>query len=149
MPQVASLGTATITVEVGASSDSGTINVIAPALPQLQAGNGSEPVTAFTFGGIDVTMSSKVGDIFLLFWSPNAIPSTMPGVVSLEIGNNFAQLFHVNNYTIPAKAWDLVHLPLGAVPPLTTFYLEGVVIRAGGLAYPLDTSNKQQCQVLF
>jgi hypothetical protein len=149
MPQVASLGTATISVEVGASSDSGTINVIAPALPQLQAGNGSEPVSAFTAGGIDVTMSSQVGDLFLLFWSPSAIASTLPGIVSFEIGNNFAQLFHVGNYTIPAKAWDLVHLPLGSAPPLTAFHLEGVVIRASGLVYPVDTSNKQHCQILF
>jgi len=149
MPQVASLGSKTVTVKQGGDSDSGSINVVAPALPKLQAGNGDEPVTAFSLGGMDVTMSSQVGDMFLLFWSPSDQPSTLPGVVDLEIGNNFASIFQVGTWTIPAKGWDLQHLSLAGAPPVTTYYLEGVVIRAGGLAYPVDTSNRQECQVLF
>jgi hypothetical protein len=149
MPQVAMLGPATVKVIQAGLSDTATINVVAPALPKLQVGNGDEPVTAFSFGGMDVAMSSQVGDLFLMFWSPSGVPSVLPGIVAFEMGNNFAAIWEGGTHAIPAEAWKTIHVPLGGVPPLTTLFLEGVVIRAGGLALPVDTSNRQECLVLF
>ena len=150
MPQVDNLGVVNVKLTEGALSDTAQMTVVEPALPQLQAGNGDQPVTTFSFSGIDVTMSSQVNDLFLLFWSPSGSPSTLPGFVDLEIGSGFASLFSVANFTIDStQAWNTVNLPLVGVPPLTTFFLEGTVIRAGGLAFPVDSSNRQECQVLF
>jgi hypothetical protein len=140
----------TVKVADALGSDTGQITVVAPALPKLQASHGDEPVTALSVAGIDLWMSSLPNDLFLLFWSPSGAPSTLPGVVSLEIGNAFAALFGAGSYTIDAaKAWNQVHVNLGGVPPLTTFFLEGVAIRATGFVYPLDTSNRQECLVLI
>jgi hypothetical protein len=94
-------------------------------------------------------MSSQVGDLFLMFWSPSGVPSVLPGIVAFEMGNNFAAIWEGGTHAIPAEAWKTIHVPLGGVPPLTTLFLEGVVIRAGGLALPVDTSNRQECLVLF
>jgi hypothetical protein len=78
------------------------------------------------------------------------VASTLPGVVSLELGNAFSQLFGAGVFTVnPTQAWNKVHFSLGAVLPFTTFFLEGVVVRASGLVYPLDTSNRQECVLLF
>ena len=150
MPQVDNLGAVNIKVADASGSDTAPITVTAPALPQLQAGTGDQPVTALTVSGLDVTLSSLPNDLFFLFWSPSGLPSTLPGIVSLEIGNGFAQLFGAGNFTVnPTQAWNKIHVSLAGVPPVTTFFLEGVVVRATGLVYPLATSNRQECLVLF
>jgi hypothetical protein len=150
MPQVDNLGAVNVQVADVSGSDTAPITVTAPALPQLQAGTGDQPVTALTVAGLDVTLSSLPNDLFLLFWSPSGLPSTMAGVVSLEIGNAFSQLFSAGNFTVnPTQAWNKIHVSLAGVPPVTTFFIEGVVVRATGLVFPLATSNRQECLVLF
>jgi hypothetical protein len=149
MPQVDHLGPTSVKVVAGTSSDTATVDVVAPAAPKIQAGTGDEPVTVFSFSGLDITLCSQPGDIVLLYWSPSGAPSSWPGVVELEIGNGFNSLYYTGAFTMPAKAWGAIHVNLGAVPPATTFFLEGVAIRAYGMAFPLDSSNRQECKVLF
>jgi hypothetical protein len=150
MPQVNNLGSVDVKVTVGASNVTEQMTVVEPALPLLQAGTGDEPVSVFSFGGLAMTMSSEANDQFMLFWSPSGSASVLPGVVNLEIGNGFTQIYQIGTFAInPTQAWNEVSLSLTGAPPQTTLFLEGVAIRASGLAFPVDSSNRQEIFVIF
>jgi hypothetical protein len=150
MPQVDNLGTVNVEVSHAGGSDTHALTVVAPVVPALQAGNGNQPVTSFTSLGLDVWMSSLPNDVFVLVWSPSGAPSSLPGVLDLELGNAFTAVFAGTTQTISAvQAWNKIHVSLVGLPAFTTFYLEGIVLRATGVVYPLPTSLRQECLVLF
>jgi hypothetical protein len=152
MPQIDHLGPVEVRVSNSSGWSAADITVVAPELPKLQAGSGAEPAVLVGADHLDVVMSSLPGDLFLLYWSTSDLPSSWPGVLELEIGAGFASLFHAGSFAIDpvhaSAALDAGSLS-GAVPPFTHLYLEGVVVRESGLAFPLDTSNGQHVWFLF
>jgi len=149
-PLPLALGSASVQVSNPFGSSSSQITYVANPTPALQAGSGNEPVTFTSFGGLDVTMGGTPGALHFLGVSTSPLPSVLPGVVSLEIGNNFTNLFQVGAATaIGAAGWTKFHLPaVSTLVPLTVFYFEAISFEPVPVL-PLPDSNKQQIQFLF
>ncbi|MCZ6597337.1 MAG: IPT/TIG domain-containing protein, partial [Planctomycetota bacterium] len=132
MPQINHLGTTPIDVTVAGQTASGAIDVVAPSTPKLQVNSGNEPVVLLTFQGVDITMSSEPNDIYYLFYSTSNLPSSLPGIVDMDIGAGGTSLFQVGIFTIdPTQAWTAVHFPLSGAAIGLTVYVQGVTIPAG------------------
>ena len=145
-PPAAKLGGVPIVVRDGADSDSATLTYVANATPALQAGDGDAPVTFLSASGLELRMASLPGETFFLLASPSATPTILPGTFSLGIGNGGSQLWLIAQMAIGPDGGASLTLPV-TLPPLTTFYLQGLALGAGGL--PLTASNVQECQLLF
>jgi hypothetical protein len=146
-PDAPYLGPVLVSVSDGPDLASTLITYAVNPTPALQAGNGDEPITFLTLGGLDVVCAADPGDVFVLLASTSSVPSVLPGWFSLAIGNNFASIFFIVQPTIGAAGLASLHLPT-ALPPLTTFYMQGLAIDPF-LTLPLQASNVQECMSLF
>ncbi|MEM7305416.1 MAG: M43 family zinc metalloprotease [Planctomycetota bacterium] len=147
-PVPSSLGSATVTVKDGGSEDSGTFNYVFNEPPQVQVGNGDDPVTVFSLSGMDVTCAGEPGDTFMILGSSSNVPSIFPGIVELEIGNNLTNLFILAMPVIPASGTVTINIPLNLPNPVFTFYVEGLSLDPVP-AFPLDDTNMQEVFFLF
>lgn len=147
-PVPSTLGPATVTVRDGASSDSGTFSYVHNSPPQVQCGNGDSPVSVFSFSGLDVICAGEPGDLFMLLASTSNVPSSFPGLVELEIGNNLTNIFVLATPTIPAAGTFSLTIPLSLPTPLFTFYVEGLTLDPVPV-FPLADTNMQEVFYLF
>jgi hypothetical protein len=94
--------------------------------PALQAGSGNEPVSFTTFSGLELTFGGTPNATHFIGFSVFNLPSVLPGVVSLEIGNNFTNLFQLGGGILIGPAgWTKVTFPSSpALSPVTTFFLD-------------------------
>ncbi|MDF1799123.1 MAG: matrixin family metalloprotease [Planctomycetota bacterium] len=146
MPPVSSLGQ----VHVQLTNSAGTSN---PIPIQVQA---PDPAliafrTDFLFSGvgIDLHFGGQPGDLFFLVGAGATGPSPLPGLFTADIGNNFSSLFLLGTRTVPAKAWDILHLPFPAMPTGTVFHFQGLVLEAQNPVLPLTSTNVESKTVLF
>ncbi|MEX1023976.1 MAG: matrixin family metalloprotease [Planctomycetota bacterium] len=147
MPQIDSLGLVLITATEGSSSDTGFATVVAPATPKLQMGTGDIGTFIFQFAGVDVSYASQPGDLVYIVYSMTNLPSVWPGVLSLDLGNNFTSVPPVGAglYAVPGRGWDSFNLPISGVTSLPTVYSQMVRLTGGP---PYAASNLQEF-VLF
>ncbi|MEM7308387.1 MAG: matrixin family metalloprotease [Planctomycetota bacterium] len=146
-PVAPALGTATVTVRDGADSDSATLTYTANSPPALQAGNGDAPVSAFSFGGLDLTLAGEPGELHVLLASTSNAPTAVPGFFDLGIGNGWTSLFHLGTLAIGPSGTTSLNIAL-QLPPLTTFYLETLAVDPA-VTLPLPDSNTQAVLFLF
>jgi hypothetical protein len=149
-PLPTALGAATVTVSNAFGASSILLNYEQNPTPALQCGSGNQPVTFTTFSGLEVTMGTTPGALFFLAYSTSNIPSVLPGLVSLEIGNNFLSLFQLGDAILIGPAgWTKVTFPSSpALVPFTTFYMEGIAFDPVPVL-PIPDSNKQEILFLF
>lgn len=145
-PDPAPLGLAVLSVEQGVDTDSTFMTFIANSTPAVQAGNGDEPVTYFSFTGLDIKVAGGTGNTIFVLASTLNTPTSAPGLFSLDIGGNFASLFHIATLTVEADGVTDLNIPV-ALPPLTTVYWQG--LEFNGVSFPLNESNTQETQILF
>ncbi|MEX1025095.1 MAG: serine protease [Planctomycetota bacterium] len=149
MPQVDSLGFATISVTDGTASDMLGVLVQAPTTPQLQTGNGDAGNLILAFSGLDLKYAGTPGDLHLVVYSTSSAPSDAPGIVSLLLGANFTNVPQVGVFAIPARGWDELNLPVSSVGFILTIYSQSVNLGSSSpLNFPLETSNLQEFQML-
>ncbi|MEM7308389.1 MAG: matrixin family metalloprotease [Planctomycetota bacterium] len=146
-PDAPQLGSVEVKVIDGGADATSSINYVVNDPPALQAGNGDEPVTFFTAGGLDITCAGAPGDTFLLIASSSNLPSVVPGFFSLDIGNNLSNVFLLSQPTLNSEGLASFNLPT-TLPPFTTFFLQGLTVDAG-FSLPLPNSNAQEVQALF
>lgn len=141
------LGSVDVTVSNSIGSDTAQLTYVANASPALEAGSGDEPVTFF--GTVQLTMGGTPGALFILGFSMDDIPSVLPGLVSLDIGNGFTTLIQLGApFPIGAAGSTTITVPGAGLPPLTTFFLQGATVEPIPVL-PLPASNKQELQFLF
>jgi hypothetical protein len=146
-PLPTSLGAKTLSVENAFGSGSGQLTYQANSTPALQAGSGDEPITFIN--SVGVTLGGTPGALFFLAFSVDAIPSVLPGIVSLDIGNNFTTLFQIGGgVPIGAAGYTEIVISGTVLPPLTTFHLQGITVEPVP-AFPLPSSNPQELTFLF
>jgi len=151
LPQVASLGSITLGVSHaqagGELHDEVAAQLVPTDGPALQLGDGDPGETAFTVFGIDAILAGTPGATQVLVASVFPQQSVLPGVVSLELGNQFAFVPVVGTYQVDAvQGWTEVHVALPSVPPGTVIFAQTVELSA---AFPFASSNLQQFQVVF
>ena len=83
--------------------------------------------------------------MFVLLSASN-LPSVLPGLLALDIGNNFSNLFQVYTTVIGPQGYGEVSLPFSGVGTGTTLYFQA--LRSQGVL-PLDATNVQIGTVLF
>jgi hypothetical protein len=105
MPLQSSLGSASIEVINTIGSGFGAINVVASNPPAIDLGNGGDPEQLFSFTPVTVTAGGEPGNIVYLTVSGVLLPSTIPGLIDLAIGDNFSSLFILSSDVQPAQAW--------------------------------------------
>jgi len=145
-PQLA-IGPHTFTVTEGAQSKSVPFDVVAAPTPRLQVAEGDKNSPVVTFQGTDTLHADLPGHVHYCYFSLSNIPSVHP-LLTLGLGNQFAELGGCRIQAIPSAGWMQMHHPIrsGAFPPGTTIYVQTACVSHGR---PLPTSNLQQIQILF
>lgn len=89
MPLVDNLGLVDIEITTLTGSATAQIEVVAPTSPVLELSS----LFAFQPDGVEITLGSAVGDFSFVCFSPDMIPTDIPGLFTLDIGNNLTSLF--------------------------------------------------------
>jgi len=148
MPLVSKLGLVPITVTNAAGSATTLINVTANQIPAVEINTGDQPVPLFSFfGGATVTMGSSPNSTVILTASLDRIPSTVPGLLNLGIGNNFSSLFVLGFHPVPLKGWTQTTIPFSGLAAPTNIYWQTIALP--GVPGPFPTSNVQASYVVF
>ena len=147
-PDAPLLGLAVVTVKNGSTSASQLVTFVHNTEPALQAANGEDPVTVLTAGGLPLKCAGTPGDTFLVLSSLSNLPSSVPGLFDVGIGNGLTSLFLIGQVVIEADGVTDLNIPLVNIPPVTTFFVEGLTID-GAFSLPLPDSNTQEVFVLF
>ena len=148
-PLVSALGATDVVVSNANGSDTISMNVVFNATPTLQIDEGDQVVPLSSTNGVTWTVASKPLDVFLLFVSPDNIPSVVPGLYELQLGNNSITAVKIQNLKINAKGWKSVHVPFSGISRNLTVYWQGLVLDPlGTLPLPLPASNLQETIII-
>lgn len=96
-----------------------------------------------------IELHSDANWLGVLLLSTSNVPSSLPGIVNLGIGNAFAELLEAGTVQCGqdgAGSWTL-NLPT-TVPSGLTIYLQAITVDPQNLTTPLETSNVRQGQLL-
>lgn len=126
-------------------------NNIGASNPLQLTVNGVHPMVltapSFSARGFPTAISG-VGDgswVTVLFTSTSAVASTFPGLVTLSMGNNFAELFQLAVLSNDGRgAWDVSLTIPASLPSGFGLYFQAVTIDPFNLAPPLESSNRGQ-----
>ena len=149
LPQLPTLGEHEVSVapDGGAAPGFDVIEIVAPAGPVLQIANGvvGAPLANIVYSneGLSVIASGPVGQTHYVLYSDSQLPSVVPGLVSLGMGNAFTSLDLAVVLSIPAAGWIQTTL---ALPNVTAFWnFQSVTLDVGR---PIPVSNLQQALVI-
>jgi hypothetical protein len=131
-------------------SDTITVSVVPNTTPVLELVN-SDPSFILTAAGAKVYVAAAANDFVFLVGSWTPVPSVLPGVISLGLGNNFTEyillptqqvgiLSGFAEYTIPLSE----NLPTG----FKLFFQAGI-LPAANPVFPLIETNLQSGTILF
>jgi len=133
------IGTHSLTVTDGANSQTISFDVVAPPAPLFQVGVGDIDQPIFSFVPTPFTYVGAPGDMQMCLVSNALAPSVLPGLVSLEIGNNFSDLRHCLIMTVPAVG-HVTRTDMLSLLPLTAYYGQTISVNSG---FPVPVSNLQ------
>jgi len=114
MPQASSLGAHNLGVSDGAVADSLPVNIVAPATPRYQLGNGDPLNIVDRDNGLPFILSGPVDSQQRVVSSLSNLPSS-DRYISLDLGNNFTNVFVGGLFTIPAAGWLQINVPTSAL----------------------------------
>lgn len=144
------LGAVPITVTNALGTGTTSLTIAATIPPALELAN-SDPGFLLTAVGAQIHVGSLPNDVVFLQASGSNLPSVLPGIVSLDIGNNFTELIDLGVYTVnPVTAHAFIDLPLpNDIPTGTQFFVQAGVLSSLLPTLPVDSTNVQSCTVLF
>ena len=149
--QSTTLGVQTVEVVGADGSDTGqysvNVNLGAPTLDLLN----SDPGFLLTTLGIEALVGSLPGDLVFLLASGSPVPSVLPGIVSLDLGNNFLELVQFPTKTVDGvKGYAEWGIPLNpSLPTGTKIYVQAAVLDVLFLSLPLTETNLEVGTILF
>ena len=141
-PLVSLLGAVDITVVTPGGSATGQITVTPNSPPALEL-VGSVPAFLFNATGIDLAVGAGPGDLAWVFFSGSNLPSVLPGILNLGVGNNFSSLFLITVVSIGPAGHTSLALPVSGVPPGLTIHFQAAVLDVSSGALPLLSTNVQ------
>lgn len=144
IPLVSRLGWVDIVVEDGSNSATAQVFVTQNIPPVLEILN-SDPAFLFSALGLTVRMGASPATVYILWVSRDLLPTIVPGVLDLDIGNNFSNLFLITGPFMPDTGYVEVNYPFNLAPG-TTLYWQGSVFDG---AFPMSKTNVQKTIVLF
>jgi len=145
MPLVGALGTQPIALTTYLGSTSGSLQVVAPAVPTFAVA----PQAVLNGQSITTVLGAAPADFAFVFASFGGGASELPGLISLDIGDGFANLVQIASYGVPAKAWTQQSYPIVGLPAQATIYLQAALLRAANPVLPLVETNRVEFFVVF
>ena len=145
-PLVSKLGAVEVKVQEGFGSDTANITYQANSPITIEAGSGDEPVSVFSFAGVDLVAGMAPGERFILGMSSTLSPS-VHALATIDIGAGFTDLVNLGIFVVGPEGYTTVHVtpPYGAGTP---FWFQAVHLDfVGGPPYPV--SNLQECFLFF
>lgn len=144
------LGSQSIEVTNATGSTTSSFAVAATVPPALDLTN-SAPGFLVTAIPAEIFVGSLPNDLVFLQASGSNLPSILPGIVSLDIGNNFLDLIDLGIWTVDQISGYVrveVALP-NDLPTGTTFYVQAGVLSSFFPTLPVDVTNVQTGTILF
>ena len=130
-------------------SDTATVLLELNDTPTLDLAN-SAPSFILSVLGLESRVGARPGDIVFLQGSVSNVPSTLPGLVSLDLGNNFTQLLDLGSLlVVPSSGVVEVNTPLPSGLTGLTVYVQAAVVAAPDYLVPAAVTNLEVGTVLF
>ena len=146
MPLVSKLGP--VDIEVSGPSGPGPIASVEVQLvdPPVISVAG---VYLLGAAGADVVIGTAPGNLVLTLVSPDLAPSSLPGLLDLQIGADFTTLFLLATETVPGSGWVAQNFPFGGQPTGTLLHFQGLVFDPVTGTLPLVATEVETKTVLF
>ena len=144
------LGSQSLSVTNAQGTTSTTFAIGANITPALELVN-SDPGFLLTAIPAEILIGSLPNDTVFLQASTSNLPSILPGIVSLGIGNNFTSLIDLGIYVvnpISGYAEASINLP-SDLPTGTRFFVQAGVLSSIFPTLPVSVTNIQSGTVLF
>lgn len=139
------LGPADIVLTSSLGSDSITLQLQLNASPTLELAS-SDPETVTTTAGLTILTASQPGDIAYVLGSLSNVPTSLPGLASVDLGNGGLALLILDVRVINGtNGYEETTVPLAGVPlpPGTKLFVQAAVIDGTTLALPAVSTNLQ------
>ncbi|TAJ08179.1 MAG: matrixin family metalloprotease [Planctomycetota bacterium] len=125
------LGDLSIAVTTPGGSDTGLVSVSECDPPVLDM-NPSAPFAFVNGTPTTWTVGSEIGDFVYIVASGTPLPSTIPGLIDVGLGNMLSDITVLKIVAIPAKGWAQYSAAPTGLPA-------GMVIYSAALAFPDET----------
>ena len=150
LPNTGGIGQHVLEVVTPHGSDQVTFTRVANHLPVLDLEQ-SNPGHLLLAEGADFTLGAWPGNTVYLFLSAVRAPSSLPGLVSFEIGSNFSSWYALGAHQVPWTTGQ-VRLHLDLPPNLPTgfeIHAQAASLSNYLVQFPVPVSNVQSGTVLF
>jgi hypothetical protein len=140
-----------LTVELISGSQVVTVQVPVDfnAQPTIHLVNG-DPTFLLTLLPLEVYLGGAPGDLAVLFGSLTPLPSSVPGILELQIGAGLSDLYYLEPYLVdPVLGYGKLTADLGLLPIGLRLYFQAAYLHAAAPALPLTPSNVESGTVLF
>jgi hypothetical protein len=145
------LGAVTIRLTNPGGSVETSVNVTANSSPTIDMVP-SSPATWVQAAGLKVHLAGPTTKLFYLVASTSPLPSVVPGLVSLGLGNNLTNHVLLGVFGVdPLKGWTLVQIAPGStqLPFGTQVLMQAVLVDTTNSVAPFPVTNLQSVTVLF
>lgn len=145
------LGAQTVTLVTGLGSVDTSFDVVPTPLGASLDLVDSDPKFLLSAFGLRAYLGAPIGWVAFLTASPSPVPTVIPGLVTLDLGNGILELVNLGARVIdPATGSAFWEFPLPATLPTgLKLYVQAAIIDPATLATPLATSNLEVGTFLF
>ncbi len=127
LPLFSTLGSKAVTISTaGGPSCPTTFSVVAVTAPELDTG----PPIQLVGQTFTCRMATPLGFIHMIAWSSSNLPSELPGIISLGIGNGFTDIHSFSAPLPNAAGVSEFSATIPPAPPGATVYFQGVAFLA-------------------
>jgi hypothetical protein len=137
-PRASRLGSVPV-VLTGLFGDSlpGALGVVADDPPGLEL----DDALILSSAGLVLRAGGTPGGLLFVVGSLDPTPSVAPGLLSLDLGNQFQSLVLLASTTVPSAGWFELQVPIAGLPLGTPLYLQAAALDPGSGSLPLATSG--------
>lgn len=130
-------------------SDTGTVQVQLNKAPTLDL-KGSSPSFIVSIVGLEMRIGAQPGDVIFLQGSTSPVPSSLPGLVGLGLGNNFTELVDLGSLLVVPSS-GVVEVTSALPGGLTglALYVQAAVVQAPDYLLPAAVTNLESGTILF
>lgn len=130
-------------------SDTATVLLELNETPTLDLAN-SAPSFILSAIGLETRVGAQPGDIVFLQGSVSPVPSVLPGLVSLDLGNNFTELVDLGSVlVVPSSGVIEINTPLPSGLTGLAVYVQAAVVAAPDYLVPAAVTNLETGTILF
>jgi len=117
------------------------LDVVPPSPPVLRMNGGGVPGLLASFAPATFRMGGQPGNAMFLWASATLEPSTIAGVIDLNIGANFANLVPLGAYTVQPQGWVPMQLQVTGLPFQAEVHFQAVEYDVQTGALPVQATN--------